>query len=251
MRKGYIHSQETFGTLDGPGIRYVLFMQGCPLRCAYCHNPDTWKLSGGKEVTAEEILKQYQKNRPFYEKGGFTVTGGEPLLQVDFLLELFQKAKELEIHTCIDTSGITYQRKDSEYAGKLDQLMKVTDLVLLDIKHIDPKKHKELTGQENQKVLDFARYLDKKGIPLWIRHVYVPGYSDTWEELQALGRFIGTLSNVKALEVLPYHTMGIPKYRKLQIAYPLEGIPAAGKEEAHWAREVILSGIRESRGIKR
>lgn len=242
---GYVHSQESFGTVDGPGVRYVVFLQGCPMRCQYCHNPDTWRIKGAAEVTAEEIMENYRKNRSFYKNGGLTVTGGEPLLQIDFLLELFQLAKQEGIHTCIDTSGVTYR---SDHLKKLDSLMKFTDLVMLDIKHIDPQKHRNLTGWDNAGILAFARYLEQKKIPLWIRHVVVPGISDDPADLKELGRFIGTLSNVQALEVLPYHTMGVGKYKELGIEYPLKDTKALPKERAAWARKIIIDGIRESRG---
>lgn len=246
--KGYIHSQESFGTVDGPGLRYVVFVQGCPMRCQYCHNPDTWEVNAGTEITAEEIIANYDKNRSFYKKGGLTVTGGEPLLQIDFLLELFDLAKKENIHTCIDTSGITYHPGNTAYNKKLDKLMEITDLVMLDIKHIDPQKHKMLTKQENAGILAFAKYLEEKGVTLWIRHVIVPGITDDPEDLKNLGRFIGTLKNLQALDVLPYHTMGVNKYKELGIEYPLEGVEALPKEKAVEARKVILEGIREVRG---
>lgn len=245
--KGYIHSQESFGTVDGPGLRYVVFFQGCPMRCKYCHNPDTWEVRKGTEVTADEILINYNKNRSFYKKGGLTVTGGEPLLQIDFLLELFREANAQKIHTCIDTSGITYHPGNSSYNQKLDELMKYTNLVMLDIKHIDPVKHKELTAQENKGILAFAKYLEEKNIPLWIRHVVVPGITDDPKDLKKLGRFIGGLKNLKALDVLPYHTMGVNKYKELGIEYPLEGVEALPKEKAAEAKRIIMEGIREVR----
>lgn len=245
--KGYIHSQESFGTVDGPGLRYVVFFQGCPMRCQYCHNPDTWEIKKGTEVTADEILNNYNKNRSFYQRGGLTVTGGEPLLQIDFLLELFKEAKKQKIHTCIDTSGITYRPGNITYQEKLDELMKYTDLVMLDIKHIDPEKHKALTRQENQGILAFAKYLEEKQIPLWIRHVVVPGISDDPKDLKNLGRFIGALKNLKALDVLPYHTMGVRKYQELGMTYPLEGVEALTKEKAAEAKQAIMEGIREVR----
>lgn len=244
---GNIHSIETFGTVDGPGIRFVIFMQGCPLRCRYCHNPDTWETKGGKRMSVEELLEQFHKNRAFYSKGGITVTGGEPLLQIDFLCELFAEAKKQQIHTCIDTSGATYREGDSPYNRKLDELMQNTDLVMLDIKHIDKTAHKDLTGADNEGILAFARYLEKKKIPVWIRHVVVPGINDKEEYLLELGRFIGSLSNVKALDVLPYHTMGVEKYRELGIPYSLEGVEPMSKEGALKAKECIMQGIRESR----
>ena len=245
--KGYVHSIETFGSVDGPGIRYVVFMQGCPMRCLYCHNPDTWQIGKGREVEAEDILCEYEKNKMFYRNGGITVTGGEPLLQIDFLIELFLKAKERGIHTCLDTSGITYSECNSSYLEKLDELMNYTDLVMLDIKHIDPIRHREITSRDNSGILAFARYLADKGIPVWIRHVIVKGYTDDPDSLRMLGRFIGGLKNVKALDVLPYHSMGESKYRELGIDYPLAGMQSLDKSEAEMAKAYILDGIRAVR----
>ena len=245
--KGRIHSKESFGTVDGPGIRYVLFMQGCPMRCLYCHNPDTWEVIGGTEITVEEVLSEYRKNSSFYKNGGITVTGGEPLLQVDFLTELFSAAKKQGIHTCIDSSGITYNVKNEEYIAKLDKLMEYVDLVMLDIKHIDPARHMELTKQDNGNILAFARYLDSKNIPVWIRHVVVPGYTDDPEYHKELGRFLATLHNIKALDVLPYHTMGVSKYKELGIDYPLEGVEALPKSEAVKAKSTIMEAFKAAR----
>ena len=247
--KGYVHSIESFGTVDGPGTRFVVFVQGCPMRCAYCHNPDTWK-KGGTEITADEVLENFERNRQFYETGGITVTGGEPLWQVDFLIDLFKKAKKKNIHTCIDTSGATYDAQDKQYLSKLDELMQYTDLVILDIKHIDPEKHKELTGKSNKATLEFSRYLEKKSVPVWISHVVVPGYTDNENDLKALGRYIGSLKNVKALNVLPYHTMGIAKYEKLGIDYRLKNIEPLSKNDAVKAKKIILEQIREQRRNK-
>ena len=244
---GYIHSKESFGTVDGPGIRYVLFMQGCPMRCLYCHNPDTWEMGKGEEITVDEVIAEFNKNRAFYSKGGITVTGGEPLLQTDFLIELFKRAKEENIHTCIDTSGVTYNAENERYTVKLDELMKYTDLVMLDIKHIDNQKHKELTGKENINILAFAKYLENKKIPLWVRHVVVEGYTDSPEALRTLGRFIGGLKNLKALDVLPYHSMGESKYKELGIPYKLEGLNSLSQAEAIKAKQLILDGIKEVR----
>ncbi len=245
--KGRIHSKESFGTVDGPGIRYVLFMQGCPMRCLYCHNPDTWEIVAGSEVEPSQIIAEYEKNRPFYSNGGITVSGGEPLLQIDFLIELFSLAKENGIHTCIDTSGITYTDRDTEYREKLDRLMQLTDLVMLDIKHIDNERHKVLTGHSNEHILAFAKYLEQKTVPLWIRHVIVDGYTTERDELLRLGHFIGGLKNLRALDVLPYHTMGKAKYASLGIPYPLGDMPALDKKEAAKAKEIILEAIREER----
>ena len=248
--KGYVHSIETFGALDGPGIRYVVFLQGCPMRCLYCHNPDTWAIGKGREVDPEELIEEYEKNKMFYRGGGITVTGGEPLLQIDFLIELFSLAKQRGIHTCIDTSGITYSDDAREYTQKLDTLMNYVDIVMLDIKHIDPTKHRAITSRDNNGILAFAGYLAKRDIPVWIRHVIVKGYTDEVDDLRALGRFIGGMKNVKVLDVLPYHTMGESKYRELGIRYPLEGMPALDKSEAEQAKMHILEGIKEARRSK-
>lgn len=245
--KGYIHSRESFGTVDGPGIRYVLFMQGCPMRCLYCHNPDTWEMRGGEAIEAADIIHEMMKNKAFYSKGGITVTGGEPLMQTEFVTELFQLAHEQGIHTCIDTSGITYSPTNTAYLEKLGELMKHTDLVLLDIKHIDSTSHKALTGHDNENILLFARYLDSLGIPVWVRHVVIEGYTDSEESLLNLGRFIGALRCLRALDVLPYHTMGRDKYRELGLEYPLEGVPALNRSRAEWARGIILKGINQVR----
>ena len=244
---GYIHSLESFGTVDGPGVRFVVFCQGCPMRCKYCHNPDTWEMGKGERMSPEEIIRQYERNKAFYAQGGITVTGGEPLLQIDFLLELFTLAKEQDIHTCIDTSGAVYREGESVYNQKLDSLMAMTDLVMLDIKHIDAASHRELTGLPNEGILAFARYLDKRNVPLWIRHVLVPGITDDEGALSRLGEFIGTLKNLKALDVLPYHTMGEVKYEQLGIAYPLKGVEPATKDQAQRAREIVLAAIRRVR----
>ena len=247
---GFIHSTESFGTVDGPGVRFVIFLQGCPMRCKYCHTPDNWNMNTGERRSAESLIRDYERNQQFYRKGGITVTGGEALMQIDFLLELFALAKEKDIHTCLDTSGITYYPGSSSYNVKLDKLMELTDLVMLDIKHIDPDGHKELTGHDNAGILAFARYLAAKKIPVWIRHVVVPGITDDEGQLTRLGRFIGRLPNVKALDVLPYHVMGVSKYKELGIPYPLEGVEAATKAQAEQARQIIMAGFRESRTAK-
>lgn len=195
-------------------------------------------------MSVGEIISEYKKNAVYYKNGGMTVTGGEPLLQTDFLIELFKKAKEEGIHTCIDTSGITFDEGNTE---KIDALLIYTDLVMLDIKHIDAEKHKKLTGFDNATVLAFARYLDAKKIPTWIRHVVVEGYTDDETDLFSLGEFIGSLKNVKALDVLPYHTMGAAKYKELGIKYRLDGIPSLSKTAAAWAKEIIIQGIRKAK----
>lgn len=247
---GRIHSIESFGTVDGPGVRLVVFLQGCPMRCLYCHNPDTWGMAGGTEMTVNQIMAQYEKNRAFYSRGGITVTGGEPLMQMDFVTELFAAAAHRGIHTCLDTSGITFHKDHAEQVERFDKLMSVTDLVMLDIKHIDPEEHKKLCNQPLEPVLAFARYLDEKAIPVWIRHVVVPGITYEQNELYRLGQFIGTLSNVKALDVLPYHDMGKTKYQELGMDYPLKDVKPLGKDEALAARQIILKGIKDSRLFK-
>jgi len=244
---GHIHSIESFGTVDGPGIRMVIFLKGCPMRCLYCHNPDTWEPGGGTEMTVEQILQQFESSRHFYSNGGITVSGGEPLMQIDFVTELFEAAAAKGIHTCLDTSGITFRPDHEASMAKMDRLLTVTDLVMLDIKHIDPEAHLTLTGQENTRILEFARYLDQKDIPVWIRHVVVPGITDQEEDLYKLGRFIGTLHNVKALDVLPYHDMGKAKYEKLGLDYPLKDIKPMEKEKAVLLRKYIINGIRDER----
>lgn len=245
--QGRIHSLESFGTVDGPGTRYVVFVQGCPMRCAYCHNPDTWNMDAGTLMDTDYIIEQYERNKPFYNGGGITVTGGEPLMQIDFLIELFEKAKAKDIHTCLDTSGIAFNPNNADLMAKFDRLSQVTDLVMLDIKHIDPEKHFELCQQHNENILAFAKYLDEKHVDIWIRHVVVPGLTDDDEYLYKLGYFIGALSNLRALDVLPYHTMGEAKYEKLGMTYKLHGVPAMGKKEVIAKKEVILNGIRERR----
>ena len=242
---GHVHSVESFGTVDGPGIRFVVFLQGCPLRCKYCHNPDTWNIAGGTDMTVEELLERYDRNAPFYREGGITVTGGEPLLQIDFVTELFTKAKEKGIHTCIDTSGATFLPNNPEVVAKFDKLCKVTDLILLDIKHSDPEGHKELTGVSNENILAFAQYLTEKDMPVWVRHVVVPGITDTEDEWAGVGILLAGMPNVKALDVLPYHTMGVNKYEQLGMDYPLKGVPPLDAPKAVHARKVILIARKE------
>ena len=198
-------------------------------------------MNSGSVRSAQSLIQEYERNKAFYSTGGITVTGGEALMQIDFLLELFTLAKQQNIHTCLDTSGVTYRPEESDYNRKLDQLMEVTDLVLLDIKHIDPEAHKDLTGHGNTNILAFARYLDKKQIPVWIRHVVVPGITDDPEALARLGTFLGTLSNVKALDVLPYHIMGVTKYEELDIPYLLKGVEPATRKDAKTAKQIILT----------
>lgn len=245
--KGYIHSIESFGTVDGPGIRLVVFFQGCPMRCLYCHNPDTWEMNRGKETDTQEILELYEKNREFYKKGGITASGGEPLMQIEFLTELFEEAKKRNIHTCLDTSGIDFGENKRDL---FDRLIKATDLVLLDIKHTDKEKHLKIAGQKQENVYNFAFYLEKNNIPVKIRQVVVPGLNDSEEEAEELGRFVGRLNNIKAVELLPYHTMGTGKYKSLGKAYPLEGTPEMEKEKLKPLYAAVKKGIDETRKNK-
>lgn len=240
---GKIHSIESCGTVDGPGIRFVIFTQGCPLRCQYCHNPDSWDYTSNNLMSADELLKQYDGVKEFCT-GGITVTGGEPLVQIDFVTELFKKAQEKGIHTALDTSGILFDRNNTT---KIDKLLKYTSLVMLDIKHIDDEEHKKLTLKSNKNILDFARYLSEKNIPTWIRHVVVPEITNKEEHLKHLGTFLAGLKNIKALDVLPYHDMAIPKYENLGLEYPLKSTPALTHEEALKARNIIIISIKEAR----
>ena len=246
--QGRIHSLESFGTVDGPGTRFVVFVQGCPMRCAYCHNPDTWEMNGGTLMEPSYIIEQYERNSAFYVNGGgLTVTGGEPLMQIDFLIDLFTLAKKRNIHPRIDSSGIAYNPENAAQREKLDKLMELTDLVMLDIKHIDPEKHKDLTQQSNTNILKFAEYLNEKQVDMWIRHVVVPGITDDDKYLFDLGYFIGQFNNLKALDVLPYHTMGEAKYEKLGMEYKLAGVPAMDKNVLLDKKQVILNGIKKRR----
>ena len=239
---GNVHSIETCGTVDGPGIRFVVFMQGCPMRCLYCHNPDSWGVGEtiGTKMSPLDIISRYEGVREFC-KGGITVTGGEPLLQIDFVTELFRLAKEKKIHTALDTSGITFVKDNVE---KFDKLLDYTDLVLLDIKHIDDEEHKKLTGHSNKNILEFAKYLSENKKPMWVRHVVVPEITFKQEYLFELGKFLKELKNITALDVLPYHSMAVSKYKNLEMEYPLENTPQLTKEQALQARNWIVEGYK-------
>ncbi|MDD6553103.1 MAG: pyruvate formate-lyase-activating protein [Prevotellaceae bacterium] len=235
----FLHSTESFGSVDGPGIRFLIFLQGCHMRCQFCHNPDTWRLHGGSRITADALLDQAERFRAYWgDEGGITVSGGEALLQLDFLLELFTKAHERGINTCLDTSAQPFTR-EGEWFQKFEALMKVTDTVLLDIKEIDDAKHRKLTGWTNKNILDCARYLSDTGIPVWIRHVLVPGITDDDEDLQKLAAFIHTLHNIKKVEVLPYHTLGVYKYKELGIDYPLKDVNPPTAERIENAKRIL------------
>ena len=237
---GAIHSIESFGSVDGPGVRYILFLHGCPLRCKYCHNPDTWANSKETmEMTPQEALEKALKYKTYWgNEGGITISGGEPLLQIDFLIELFKLAKKEGVNTCIDTSGANFTREEP-FFSKFNELMKYTDLLLLDIKHIDNEKHKELTGKPNTNILDMAKYLSDINKSVWIRHVLVPGISDVDEYLIELDKFISSLNNVKKVEVLPYHTLGTFKWEELNIPYQLEGVNPPSQERVDNANKLL------------
>ena len=244
---GRIHSVETMGMVDGPGRRFVVFTQGCPMRCAYCHNPDTWGVDDGSLVTVEHLVGRIERNRAFYRGGGVTVSGGEPLLQPDFVADLFgalHASAHGRVHTCLDSCGYAFA---PERAERFDAVLGETDLVLLDIKHAHVAGHKELTGRSPERILAFGDELAARGIKVVIRHVVVPGFTDTVEECEALGRLIAPWRNVAGLEMLPYHTMGVVKYEQLGLTYPLAGVPAMDKGRIPELRQAVLRGIKLGR----
>lgn len=244
-KKGLIHSIESFGSVDGPGVRYIIFLQGCRMRCAYCHNPDTWALESkdayleSADVTLEKALryKSYWK-----QNGGITVSGGEAMLQPEYVTELFRLAKKEGVHTTLDTSANPWTREGEQFS-KFKDLIDVTDLVMLDIKHINPEKHKALTSWDNSNIKDFANYLSENGKKMWIRHVLVPGYTDDEADLKELSAFIKTLKTVDRVEVLPYHTLGVFKWNDLKIPYTLEGVNPPSKEEQDRANEILETSL--------
>lgn len=237
--KGRIHSVESFGSADGPGVRYIVFLKGCNMRCQYCHNPDTWAKDGGELMTPEEVLKKALRYKTYWkEKGGITVSGGEALLQIDFVTELFRLAKEKGVNTCLDTSGNPFSMEEP-FKSKFDELMKYTDLFMLDIKHMNDAAHRKLTGQTNQNILEMAAYLSDHGKAMWIRHVLVPGITTEEDELYCLRSFLDTLKTVERVEVLPYHTLGVFKWKELGIPYQLEGVDPPTKEQIDRAKEIL------------
>ena len=236
---GNIHSVESFGSADGPGVRYIVFLKGCAMRCKYCHNPDTWAGQGEDWQTPEEVLNKALRYKNYWKKnGGITVSGGEALLQIDFVTELFRLAKEKGVNTCLDTSGNPFTRQEP-FFGKFRKLMEVTDLFMLDIKHMDPAGHRRLTGCDNANILDMARFLSDSGKAMWIRHVLVPGISDDEKQLTSLRKFIDTLKTVERVEILPYHTLGVFKWKELGLPYQLEGVEPPTEEQVKRAKELL------------
>ena len=247
--KGRISATESFGSVDGPGIRFIVFVQGCRYRCQYCHNPETWEREGGYEATAQEIFRQAWRYRPYWKQtGGITVSGGEPLLQLAFVTELFRIAKAKGVNTVIDTAGepFTY---DEPFFSAFEELLPLTDLFLLDLKQIDDVKHRALTGVSNESALALAQFLSERGKRRWIRHVLVPGWTTGEDDLRRLSDFIASLKTVDRVEVLPYHAMALHKYEELRLPYRLGDTPAPTAEEIARAEEILRVG--EYRGYLR
>ena len=243
---GRICSVESFGSVDGPGLRYIVFLAGCRLRCLYCHNPETWGAAGAEEKSAEAVLAAALRFRPYWKGGGgITVSGGEPLVQADFVAGLFRLAKEAGVSTCLDTAGEPFSRTDDAVL----RAVAASDRVLLDIKHIDPEKHEALTGRRNENILDFARYLAEEKKPVWLRHVLVPGLTDDALSLNRLARFVRSLGNVERFEVLPYHAMARAKYGKLHIPYPLPETREPRTDDIRRAEEIL--GVADYQGWRR
>lgn len=240
MLKGRVHSIESMGLVDGPGVRTVVFLQGCKLRCAYCHNPDTWSLEGGTEMTPEELLKKIMRYKPYFERsgGGVTFSGGDPLLQPEFLLEMLKLCKANGIHTTIDTAGYGF--------GEYDEILKYTDLVLLDIKHIDDIGYKKLTGRSKAGFDEFVKAINKTNVKIWIRHVVVPGITDSEEHIEKLKDIIKDINNVEKVELLPYHTLGVQKYDKLGIGYRLKDVEPMDKEKTKKLEKLVRESIKSA-----
>lgn len=225
MKEGNIHSIESMGLVDGPGIRVVVFLQGCPLRCSFCHNPDTWNCSGGTKYTPEEIVRKIERYKPYFKNsGGVTFSGGEPLLQVDFLIETLKLCKEKGINTVIDTSGVG--------VGRYEEILEYVDMILFDVKHYDIKEYKDITGKDMDESLKFLSIAQKMHKKMWIRHVVMPEVTDSSEHMKKLASFIKPLKNVEKIELLPYHLLGKNKYDNLNIKYKLEDMPPMDKERA-------------------
>ena len=233
---GRVNALETFGLVDGPGVRFVVFMQGCRMRCKYCHNPETWSMAGGEEWTAENLYSHAKRYKTYWKNnGGITVSGGEPLLQKEFVTEFFTLAKKDGVHTAIDTAGQPFCEN-----GGFEKLMSVTDLVILDLKEWNSEKHKALTGFGNENILAFAKWLSDNNKKMWIRHVLVPGLTDDKNSLKEMHDFISSLKTVEKVEILPYHTFGLAKWEKLGISYPLENTPLPTDEQIKIAKDILI-----------
>ena len=244
--QGLVHSTESFGSADGPGVRFLIFLKGCPMRCRYCHNPDTWAGEGGTMMDADALLDQAERYRSYWgPEGGIAVSGGEALLQIDFLLDLFTRAKARGINTCLDSSLAPFTHKEP-FFSKFNQLMDVCDLVLADIKHIDPEKHKDLTGRDNANILDCLRYMSEIGEPMWIRHVLVPEITDVDEYLYRTREFIAQLKTVERVEVLPYHTLGVFKWDELGIPYTLKDVDPPAPERVEHATKILRGEFQQA-----
>ncbi len=235
---GKINSIETMGLVDGPGVRFVVFMQGCPLRCKFCHNPETWNLNGkSEEYTKESLIKKILNYKPYFKNnGGVTFSGGEPLMQKEFLLETLKLCKENEIHTCLDTAGSVLG---------YEEILKYTDLVMFDIKGVTEEEYKNMTGASNKVANDFLNYCQKINIPMWLRVVIVPGINDTKEYVKELIEYIKPLKNIEKIEFLPYHTLGVHKYDDLNICYPLKGVPDMNKEKCKELENMLKEGLKK------
>ena len=239
---GRVHSIESFGLVDGPGVRSVVFLQGCAMRCRYCHNPDTWGISGGEEWEAKELFQKLYRFRPYWkENGGITVSGGEAMLQMEFVTQLFAIAKAHHVHTALDTSGNPF-RMESSFLEQFRKLMDVTDLFIVDIKEMDSDQHRELTGQDNGNILAMIQYLSEHGKRMWIRHVLVPNLTDSEESLIALREFLSPLQGIEKIEILPYHAMGVHKWEVLEIPYSLSDAKPPTAEEVKKAEKILNIG---------
>ena len=236
---GHIHSMESMGLLDGPGVRAVVFLQGCSLRCLYCHNPDTWS-GGGTEITPEDLTSKLLRFRPYFSRGGgVTFSGGEPLLQPEFLAEMLRRLHGAGIHTCLDTSGAGL--------GDYDAILRETDLVLFDVKHEAPETYHAITGGDIRRPEAFVEAVRRTSVPMWVRHVVVPGLTDGPDHLASLEAYITALPNVEKVELLPYHTLGVHKYASLGLPYPLEGVPPMDSAELEmWNRRLNESCRRKT-----
>lgn len=238
---GRIHSFETFALVDGPGVRCAVFLHGCALRCKYCHNPDTWQPCANLTLmTAEELFRKLIRYRTYWKRnGGVTFSGGEPLLQMEFVTEVFRRLKHEGIHTCIDTAGQPYRPDDPAWLARFDELLDLTDLVILDLKQFSDRLHRDLTGHGNANILMMARHLSNRGKEMWIRHVLVPGVTDDEQDLREMRSFIESLSHVTRVEILPYHTLGTSKWERLGLEYPLAGVPTPTDEEVMRAEKLL------------